>query len=102
MNTPSSEERRRLLRGARRLLAVACNVSSLAIETESRSASLATATSLVAPHGPPIADRAFEAAGWSGQRVPPPLVVNSDGFSLHAATRTGKGSARSWRNSAAM
>ena len=35
--------------------------------------------------------RAFEAAGWSGQRIPAPLVVNSDGFSLHAATRVQKG-----------
>ncbi len=35
--------------------------------------------------------RAFEAAGWSSQRVSPPLVANSDGFSLHAATRVKAG-----------
>ena len=35
--------------------------------------------------------RAFEAAGWSSQRVAPPLVANSNGFSLHAATRVKAG-----------
>ncbi len=30
--------------------------------------------------------RGFESSGWSGQRVSPPLVENSNGFSLHAAT----------------
>ena len=35
--------------------------------------------------------RAFEAAGWSSQRVSPPLVANSNGFSLHAATRVKAG-----------
>ena len=35
--------------------------------------------------------RAFEAAGWSGQRVSPQLVANSSGFSLHAATVVHKG-----------
>jgi hypothetical protein len=34
---------------------------------------------------------AFDAAGWSGQRVPAPLVAGSDGFSLHAATLIRKG-----------
>ena len=31
--------------------------------------------------------RAFKAASWSSQRVSPRLVANSNGFSLHAATR---------------
>ncbi len=35
--------------------------------------------------------RAFKAAGWSSQRVSPPLVANSNGFSLHAATRVSAG-----------
>jgi hypothetical protein len=35
--------------------------------------------------------RAFEAAGWSSQRVSSPLVANSNGFSLHAATRVRAG-----------
>ena len=35
--------------------------------------------------------RAFEAAGWSGQRIPPALVTNAGGFSLHAATLIQKG-----------
>ncbi|WP_419190269.1 transposase [Saltatorellus ferox] len=39
----------------------------------------------------PDLQRAFESAGWSSQRVSPPLVVNSSGFSLHAATVVRKG-----------
>ena len=37
--------------------------------------------------------RAYAAAGWSDgfQRSAPPLVTNSQGFSLHAATRVGEG-----------
>ncbi len=35
--------------------------------------------------------RAFEAAGWPSQRVSPRLVANSNGFSLHAATRVKAG-----------
>ena len=37
--------------------------------------------------------RAYAAAGWSdgSQRSAPPLVTNSQGFSLHAATRVAEG-----------
>jgi hypothetical protein len=35
--------------------------------------------------------RARQPSGWSGQRVSPPLVENSNGFSLHAATVVPKG-----------
>ncbi|QDV09870.1 Putative transposase [Planctomycetes bacterium Poly30] len=34
---------------------------------------------------------AFQSSGWGSQYVPPPLVVNADGFSLHAATLIRKG-----------
>ena len=35
----------------------------------------------------PYLARSFEAAGWSSERVSRPLVANSNGFSLHAATQ---------------
>ena len=35
--------------------------------------------------------RAFRAAGWSSQGISPRLVANSNGFSLHAATRVKAG-----------
>ncbi|QDV05857.1 Putative transposase [Planctomycetes bacterium Poly30] len=34
---------------------------------------------------------AFQSSGWGSQYVPPPLVMNADGFSLHAATLIRKG-----------
>ncbi|WP_145194734.1 transposase [Planctomycetes bacterium Poly30] len=34
---------------------------------------------------------AFQSSGWGSQDVPPPLVVNASGFSLHAATLIRKG-----------
>ncbi|QDV08003.1 Putative transposase [Planctomycetes bacterium Poly30] len=34
---------------------------------------------------------AFQSSGWGSQYVPSPLVVNADGFSLHAATLIRKG-----------
>ncbi|QDV09267.1 Putative transposase [Planctomycetes bacterium Poly30] len=33
---------------------------------------------------------AFQSSGWGGQYVPPPLVVNADGFSLRALIRKGQ------------
>ncbi|QDV09378.1 hypothetical protein Poly30_49360 [Planctomycetes bacterium Poly30] len=32
---------------------------------------------------------AFQSSGWGSQDVPPPLVVNADGFSLRALIRKG-------------
>ncbi|QDV07856.1 hypothetical protein Poly30_33890 [Planctomycetes bacterium Poly30] len=33
---------------------------------------------------------AFQSSGWGSQYVPPPLVVNADGFSLRALIRNGQ------------
>ncbi|QDV05811.1 Putative transposase [Planctomycetes bacterium Poly30] len=39
----------------------------------------------------PDLSRAFQSSGWGSQYVPPPLVMNAGGFSLHAATLIRKG-----------
>ena len=39
----------------------------------------------------PDLSREFQSSGWGSQYVPPPLVVNAGGFSLHAATLIRKG-----------
>lgn len=44
------------------------------------------------PRAPDL-ERAFASSGWPGQSVPPPLVVNSGGFSQHAANSDPEGPA---------